>query len=1159
MRFALRRSSLATESIFTEPEPRRRNRLSKPLTGNGTKLQGSLSASAINLSVPAQHKNASATDLASAGPLSPTLGDALRHQIRTEMLSPENDGPPPVQAKKNDSSRSVAYIVSQIEEKTVSNASPQQEEAPLSQPLTPVRPKPQKRKSLLLRRLSMKRSSSLSRTPSGDRISDAVEKTPTPPPDTSVDRVIADSPSIPPTRRASFTPGAATRKLYPTASNQDKEEHKMIEEGNEFDGSVVESDYASWQPPPPRTSGRAGTPSDMGYSQLGGLRHGSLQIVNGRASPALSEVSKMSRQLLALPTPHRDVSSEYGDGEDEDEEPSLLLQSTIPNDMMVRRIFSWEKDDDKPTPARRQLQVVGNLHEETEPKPTEDHTSLMAKEYISELGNSPFEQPRSDSPVGTIRRTRSEGSLWRESTCSSLHRSPSVDPDTSELSPVSPIEHSLSPSGSVIRKTSTETARSGHRQLHLATNLDREVCDSVMSWYSPVDPSMPIDEAFSSAVEFQVQISPPRIALHPPRAPEKSDSGYSSNNSLRSLQLSKGTPPPMEIEALPEVPDSMPSTSTPGSSRPPSFLGIRPSILKSRKTEPVVPTFANFRPQMMQSNFTPVTNKTAVPEPESVEAKPTKARKKLTKKKRPLSQPSGQISVARVQSLEHINIPQVPLEVQENLRLRSQAVPELRQTYVTPDLPRGRRSISNLDLSTEIRFPSPGPDKEPAAKRSRSRSRPRSWFGRAKNDIPSSRHSSGISQNDAMSIINHFGTDGAGLGKSPYDLSQHITLTHHSKARSVVSAVTPHARHMMDDETAIELSRQRSRSLRDRDRLSLERRPSFNDRGGIPGRSLRPASIVSEAPPITPEMLAKAYRTCSMQRQFSTTADAPPRRTSSMQWQASMTPDVPPPPPPHSTRPTRLDYQENESAAIAPPPPSHSPRPIDITPDPWAAQAAMWEARRKNAGETLRRQSWDSRKYEKYHEDVEKEPLYPAIPARQQSDWSQNRSAGYNTQSKRSSLRQAAHHPTPETSYGHPTEHESAYNPHVTGLYHQINPENPRATDPYRQVIQENPHATGLSRLHRPRMGLPNPGHNREILHATDLFLLREPRLGRLLLGHHQLQTGYATLPHQQQNRSTQKVSTGPIRPQLLGVFQVEWPSAMSTEVDLEVPQAPEP
>ena len=38
MRFGRRRSSLAAESVHTEPEPRRRNRLSKPPTANATKI-----------------------------------------------------------------------------------------------------------------------------------------------------------------------------------------------------------------------------------------------------------------------------------------------------------------------------------------------------------------------------------------------------------------------------------------------------------------------------------------------------------------------------------------------------------------------------------------------------------------------------------------------------------------------------------------------------------------------------------------------------------------------------------------------------------------------------------------------------------------------------------------------------------------------------------------------------------------------------------------------------------------------------------------------------------------------------------------------------------------------------------------------------------------
>ena len=1028
MRFARRSSSLAPESVQTESEPRRRNRLSKPLTGNAIKI--SASTSALSLQVPTQSNNTSTTELAAVSPLSPTSGNVSRLKVRNEVLRPDddsdndNDNESPNHALKNDSSWTVAYRVSQFEDK-VPEATPNQQELQqqLAPPLSPARPpRPQKRKSFLLRRLSSQRSSSLIRTTSNERINlEESAMAAGNSPSTSLDQLM-EIPPIPTTRRSSFIPGAATRKLSPANKRQEIQDHKVIVEAEESEACHVGPDYLYWQPPPPTMTGRAGTPSDMGYSQLGGLKHGSLQVVNGRASPTLSVASKMSKHLLAVQTAHIDVSSEYGDADEEVEHLFIgggaLGRTNIQEAPALRRLSSWEKDDDNTTPRFHPLQNVMSPQENTESMLPKDQTSLMAKEYIAELVGNPFEQQEPNSPVGTIRRTRSEGSLWRASSCSSLQRSPSVEEELSQICPVSPVERSPSPSGSVIRKSSDGSSRGRSREVlqEIMNGEEMRPRDSAMSWYSRCDPSYQIDEAFQSAAEFQVHLSPADsgLRLQASQALEKSDSGYSSSNSLRSLQMSKRTPPPKEIEALPEVPDANTSKPAPEPSRAASFLGPRPSILKSRKTEPNVPTFSTLRQSVKSSKSGPVVLTPATIESGPAATKPAKARQKLMKKRRPLSQPPGQVAIVRARSFEEDNIPQVSSEAREKLRMRSQAVPELEQTYVALH---SKASSSNLDLpNIELRFPSPTPEQP---KRSRSRSRPRSWFGRTKSEVSISRDDSGISKAEAIAIIHHFSTGDAALGRSPYDSRDHGHSSRPSKGKSVLSKGPSRARSMMDDETAAELSRLRSRASQERDGMIVDRRSSFNDRGGVPGKKLRPASLASDAPPITPEMLEKAYR------------------TSSMQQQSSMSTGVAPPPPPHSLRPSYVDHAEDNSGPVLPPPPSNSPRPVGVTQDPWAAQAAAWKARRRSLGETLRRQPEDSRSHRQHHEDVECNALYPTIPrhSQQQPNWQQclspedysHRPYESYTGHNGSMMQPQSNYAQNRGSYELPTEHESAY------------------------------------------------------------------------------------------------------------------------------------
>jgi hypothetical protein len=963
-----------------EKESRRRNRLSKPLTSGG-KVSTSASTTSLQESVT-KSRNQSTPDLAASRPLSshPSKPD-LRKQIRTEVF--DSDRLSPQDALTSSSTLSVAQMIRQFDKGATTTEGPQDPSLSTN--------KPKKRKSLLLRRFSAQNSSNLSRSASREHVSPTKVEPGALSPSSSVDRM-ADSPSIPPTRRASFTPGAATRKpSVPLVSDELKQKQDAIEEAEER--SLVDSEYFDWQPRPPIMTGRAGTPADLSYSHLAGLRIGSLHVMNGRASPAFSEISKISKHLLAVPRQLRDVSSEYGDPEDGTHEGPLIKDDPFvvdtPDAVTELRNFSWESvvaDCEETTDFQAEMDMRTKIPLDMD----DDQASMMAKEYMAELPPSPFSLTRSSSLPGSLRQFSSRGSLQKTPSMTSLQKTPSMtslqrspsmrslqrSPSMRSLqrspSPVlvqprdisSPVSFrtvsSLSPSGSVVRRPNLRLATVPDPSIETAEN-DDQPRGSVMSWYSPVEPSFSQNEPFQSALEFQVQKSPTRP--QPQTNLDKSDSGYSSNNSLRSLQMAK-------------IASAVPQTflAPPVVARPPehelrtmsSELHHRPSILKSRKTEPNVPTFANLRPTVMSMTSTPT-----IPSPVDTSFKPVKQRKKL-QKKRTRSQPSDKIAITRVRSFEAETIPAIPLAVQQNLRIRTQEVPELEQTYNRLN---AQASLSTMHLPmNEIRFPSPEPQQTAQVRRSRSISRPRSWISRSKEEDSKSRRVSDLSQRDALAIINDFNTAASSLGNSPYTIAHEnfVSDPHMGINNSYMMASRPKS--MMDDRTAAAVAKFRRRSLQQREAFS-EKRPSFNDRGGIPGKALRPASFIGEAPPITKEMLQTVYRTSSMQRQTSVEDHlAPPAPSRS-----------PPPPPPHSPRPVYVDYQEDYSdLAVAPPPPSHSPRPVDITPDPWAAQAASWKARGQSLGHALSEQARYSQRGEEamYHAE---EPLYPDIPLRNES------------------------------------------------------------------------------------------------------------------------------------------------------------------------------
>ena len=1044
-----------------EREPRRRHRLSKPLTNGKVSVNASTTSLSLQETIT-KSRNPSTSDLVTSGQLSSHESKPdLRKQIRNEVF--DTDRLSPQDALKSSSTLSVAQMIRQFDK------SPTTSEG--SRSSSPPAGKPKKRRSLLLRRFSAQNSSDLALSAIKENANSKPVEAVVLSPSSSVDRVV-DSPAIPPTRRASFTPGVATRKPTGPLFGEQKPKHEPIQEADEK--SLVGSDYLDWQPRPPTMIGRAGTPADdLSYSHLTGLRIGSLQVMNGRASPAFSEMSKasklskLSKHLLAVPKILRDVSSEYGDA-DEMTHETVPIEDPIrvgtPNAAKELRTFSWESVvADREDTADLESEIDVRTKIPLDMDVDDDQASMMAKEYMAELPLSPYVLHGSSSVPGSLRRVGSDRSMQKTPSMKSLQmtpsrhslqRTPSMDslqktpsmkslqqspsmhslqkspslaslyriPSTTSLqkspsmpflqgsssmislrrspspesmharNPSSPVSFrtvsSLSHTGSVVRRPSLRLAVIPDSSFEAAGD-DDQPRESVMSWYSPVEPSFPQHEPFQSAVEFQVQKSPTQIQPQPTL--DKSDSGYSSSNSLRSLRMAKFAPTTSVPQTL-LAPPVVARAPEPELRTMPSQLQYRPSILKSRKTEPAVPTFANLRPTVMSISSTPTVSSIV-----DASIQPVKQRKKLQKKRRK-SQPADKIAITRVRSFEAETIPAIPSDARENLRIRTQEVPELEQTYAKLN---AQASSSTMFLPmNEIRFPSPEP--EPKARgmsyRPKSISRPRSWISRSKEDNSESRRVSDLSQTDALAIINDLSTAASSVGNSPYAIAYDnfildpLTGIHKSRSKA-----TRH-KSMMDDRMAAAVAKFRRQSLQQREAFA-ERRPSFNDRGGIPGKTLRPASFIGEAPPITQEML-QIYRSSSMQSQGpgdDTPAPPAPNRTPpppppphsprpAYDSSPPPEPDHAPPPPPHSphpayVRPVYVEYQDSFEGVIAPPPPSHSPRPVDITPDPWVAQAATWRARRESAGEALREQArYFSGAQESMHQL--EEPLYPVIPPR---------------------------------------------------------------------------------------------------------------------------------------------------------------------------------
>lgn len=964
----LRMAPFGKRKSFTQPshpqdevkQVRRRNRLSKPLTN-----KSSAALSYESTSQP-RGQDATPTESVQSVPLSPhPYNPALRHQIKSDVFS--DDTPASEQASKSTSSLSVAQTSSHFDIGSLPKDDPH-EASTASQ-------KPRKSKSIILRRISARNASNLSQIASKEKISLAKDDSPSPvTPNSSADCIVVLPGGPPPTRRSSFTPGTATR-IVSAKAKQDvpTKRQSIIREAEER--SLIDMDDLDWRrPPPPRTGERAGTPAELGYSHLGGFRVGSLQVMNGRASPALSEMSKVSRHLLFVPKRPRDISSEYGDADDQVAQPFADFQqhdqpigpSAGPLNNTDRHTVdtNWDEIDSR-TKIPLDLEA--------------DQASLIAKEYMSELPVSPFSDTKTGSLFGSIRRRSSYDSLQRSPSLRSHQRSPSSDSYRGrETSSISSLDRSPSAS-SVIRKPTLSMALAGEGPEENKLLGNDHAHQPPMGLYPLTNNGFQKQDLLEPVVDMPVQNK--SAGAEAPRLMEKSDSGYSSSYSVQAFQVNPRLPPSLTPTVKVDYCHTEEKHFRPNSLEPKSQLQQRQSILKKRNTLQILPTFGDLHPVINPPKpLSPVSG------PVATQVAPVKMRKRL-QKKRPQSQPPPKIAVTRVTSLEVDSIPVIPVDVQENLRIRAQEVPELDHTYSRLNK---HPSTSTMNLViNDIRFPSPGPEPSLEPKRSRSRSRPRSWIGRSRDESFKSKPPE-LTPANAMAIINDFGTVVNSLGTSPYDLAHENLRSRQTTNPHNISTIAPRPRSMMDDDTALQLLQSRRRSMQDHERVPA-RRGSFNDRGGIPGKNLRPASFISDAPPITPEMLQTVYRTSSLQRPASVIADA----------------DAPLPPP-HSPSPAYVDYHEANSSIVRlstavspgpppdyapppippedcpPPPPSHSPRPRDINTDPWSAQAAAWKARRQSAGLALTAYSSPPSNADAPRQSMD-EPLYPDIPPRIQS------------------------------------------------------------------------------------------------------------------------------------------------------------------------------
>lgn len=627
------------------------------------------------------------------------------------------------------------------------------------------------------------------------------------------------------------------------------------------------------------------TPCELDYSHLGGLRHGTLRITNGAASPTPSETTsygltrRSSTPELGNDDEFFSLSGNWKRGEDDRGRSAVRDgdDNIVPNRLLRLEISHYCLASQT---LRAQRSGSFLRYEQCNGPDISPDADMDDLEYYT-----PQRLTRTASPPGLVMSSPNRTSVMAEEYMSEL--------------PMSPFSFERSPS----------IGRSPSPRLHStskATEFDDALFDDEAVFTSPTDDQerLRLESAYASSTSGQEHIAGQhgrsRQRLSTSKTLSKADSGYSSNASLRSFKSDRqirkqeaeqrlsGEPIIESISLHPDhkhiniTPLSVPDTTSAALRNPliiddnnKPLISRSPILVKSQTTKSHPLTTLNL---FQQSTDTIVTLDSTNSAPVADMKLPKKLRKKRTVSQPP---PAKSITVQGYREMAQTHVPPVPSDVASRLAVRSSQLPELDRTFQSSHHTSPGASLSDTSLSPGvIRFPAPGNHEdssnktsdllfesaasvmnvpEPACHRDHASVKP----------IRSMRNSS--QQRDlaaqralptAYAAIRDFGTVTESIGRGPYDAARsttvpklprgadnsHLSHPHNiSSARRRAKSITG-----MEAEEAVKLARRKSKTLAEGKELSSwqEKQKLFNDRGGIPGKNVRAKSVMSAAPPM---------------------------------------------------------------------------------------------------------------------------------------------------------------------------------------------------------------------------------------------------------------------------------------------------------------------
>lgn len=679
-------------------------------------------------------------------------------------------------------------------------------------------------------------------------------------------------------RKSLYTPGIATRtpddilRKPPPATEvlQSQSERAYYFNPNKPESSPL-ARLAALEIP----EGGRSTPSNLEYSHLGGLKLGTLRVTNGAATPVPRETSptRLHKYPVSVENEAFFTASEGNESQEEtyfnshgspcDAEPYSRLnspqvqlgeQSTNPSHDRGRsrklqksprrngsplKFEQIAEDQDASSSSAREAHSKWQKRKDSLPPgfafESTDQALAIAYDYMKDLPESPFPCTEISSIV----------SSW-----------------TGGMSISEGDKDSFEDEGVVIPKLKYPEMLTDGENQGVCEGTRQDAFRRLNSnSKSPKESIYPTE--LPSTVLASLDRKNTRLESDTTKIMNKSDSGYSSSESLKSLGL-------IESDNFSSKDPSSGSIQTIGGKAlvyPSSFQrtvksNLRPPTLIIPKTPLVDPV------QVMVAS--PINGSVTVSQSGASPSPRSRSRIRKLRKSRRSSQsqppPVNSIFVQGIRNLSQIDIPPVPPDVAIRHDERLRQFPLLQHTYPSLHHVNSNDSMSSeAFIPTPVQFPSPANSMKransicksdldwPSRKRSpRSEKRKSRSRSASKNRGKSDQR---LSQDEAMAIIAGFGTVAECLGDSPYDVARFSAFDPHNAHTASLphayelgsSASRPKSMIGIQESFRVDGSSSRNRS-QSCTRFSTQYEMGADNRDDSPVRSIQPQILINCPP-----------------------------------------------------------------------------------------------------------------------------------------------------------------------------------------------------------------------------------------------------------------------------------------------------------------------